>query len=94
MHDPASELRRTPVPRTWVNKRGYFGYRGARGRELDNGLSEGYPNREASDSVASLPARKGNILLCERSVCALWHKARQNTKEAPNFLEFTFHELR
>jgi hypothetical protein len=37
---------------------------------------------------------KGSLLLCEWSVCAPWHKTPQSTKEAPNFVEFVFHEVR
>ena len=41
----------------------------------------------------SWPRNEGSLLLCEGSVCALGHKARQSTKEAPNFVESPFHAV-
>jgi hypothetical protein len=40
------------------------------------------------------PRNEGSLLLCEGSVCALGHKARQSTKEAPNFRESPKGEVR
>src|SRR5215208_119992 len=40
------------------------------------------------------PRNEASILLCEGSVCAPWHKARQSTKEAPNFRELRYGEVR
>jgi hypothetical protein len=42
----------------------------------------------------SWPRNEGSLLLCEGSVCALGHKARQSTKEAPNFRECPKGEVR
>jgi hypothetical protein len=42
----------------------------------------------------SWPRNEGSLLLCEGSVCALGHKARQSTKEAPNFRESPKGEVR
>jgi hypothetical protein len=42
----------------------------------------------------SWPRNEASILLCEGSVCALGHKARQSTKEAPNFREYPKGEVR
>jgi hypothetical protein len=42
----------------------------------------------------TMPRNEASILLCEGSVCAPGHKARQSTKEAPNFREYLFHALR
>jgi hypothetical protein len=40
------------------------------------------------------PRNEGSILLCEGGLCAPWHKSRQSTKEAPNFVELRQHEVR
>ena len=42
----------------------------------------------------SWPRNEGSLLLCEGSVCALGHKARQSTEEAPNFRESPKGEVR
>ena len=45
-------------------------------------------------AASAVPRNEGSILLCEESVCALGHKTRQSTKEAPNFREHRQHEVR
>jgi hypothetical protein len=37
-------------------------------------------------AASVVPCNRRSILLSEGSVCALGHKARENTKEAPIFL--------
>src|SRR5215203_850434 len=45
--------------------------------------------------VASVvPRDECSILASEGNVCAPWHKPRQNTKNAPNFLELRKGEVR
>src|SRR5215213_5308933 len=54
-------------------------------------------SRGAKEERCQTPAplrNEGSILLCEGSVCAPWHKARQSTKEAPNFRELRYGEVR
>src|SRR5215203_1164370 len=54
-------------------------------------------SRGAKEERCQTPAplrNESSILLCEGDVCARWHKVRQSTKEAPNFVEFLFHALR
>src|SRR5215208_2231836 len=42
----------------------------------------------------SWPRNEGSLLLCGGDVCAPWHKTRQSTKNAPNFLEIRDREVR
>jgi len=45
-------------------------------------------------AASAMPRNEGSVLLCEGSVCASGHKARQSAKEAPNFGEHPTPELR
>ena len=45
-------------------------------------------------AASAMPRNEGSVLLCEGSVCASGHKARQSAKEAPNFLEHRLGEVR
>src|SRR5215212_7421809 len=45
-------------------------------------------------AASNRPRNEVSILLSKRNVCAPWHKTRQSTKEAPNFLELRQRELR
>src|SRR5215213_6741757 len=59
-----------------------------------------WPWRESSLCRARLVSpvvvsiNKGSLLLCEKGVCAPWHKTCRSTKEVPNFRERRQHEVR
>jgi hypothetical protein len=45
-------------------------------------------------AALAMPRDECSILASEGDVCAPWHKARQSTKNAPNFLELRSREVR
>src|SRR5215213_6267125 len=59
-----------------------------------------WPWRESSLCRARLVSpvvvsiNKGSLLLCEKGVCAPWHKTCRSTKEVPNFRERRQREVR
>src|SRR5215211_1115777 len=81
---PAFLLGAEAVPLLWVGD----------GKVASPSLEGGQVAVLRLHAASTMPRNEASILLCEGDVCALWHKGRQSTKEAPNFREFLFHALR
>src|SRR5215217_646947 len=81
---PAFLLGAEAVPLLWVGD----------GKVASPSLEGGQVAVLRLHAASARPRNEASILLCEGDVCALWHKGRQSTKEAPNFRESPKGEVR